>query len=69
MAKVTHFTFITTTGNKYHIPVKYKALTTVSAIIRAMLKDGWKRGPLSKETGIRYQHVRNVDITPLTGTK
>ena len=53
-----------TSKNTYQVPEHLAALS-VSAIIRAMLKDGWSRYDLSKVTGIRYQHVRNVDITPL----
>lgn len=63
--KVKNFEFTTSTGKVYLIPVKYKNLTTVSAIIRAMTKDGFSRGQIAKQTSIRYQHVRNVLITPL----
>ena len=60
------FKFTTSTGKVYIVPVKYKDLTTVSSIIRAMTKDGHSRGQIAKSTGIRYQHVRNVLITPLS---
>ena len=59
------FEFTSSTGKVYYIPVKYKSLTTVSSIIRQMTKDGFSRGNISKSTGIRYQHVRNVLITPV----
>jgi len=64
MSKKT-FEFTTSTGKVYYIPVKYKKLTTVSSIIREMTKDGFTRGMIAKSTGIRYQHVRNVLITPI----
>ena len=53
-----------TSKNSYQVP-EHLATLSVSAIIRAMLNDGWSRYDLSKVTGIRYQHVRNVAITPL----
>ena len=59
------FKFITSTGKVYIVPSKYSKLSTVSSIIRAMTKDGFTRGQISKSTGIRYQHVRNVLITPV----
>lgn len=36
-----------------------------SAKIRALLASGMKRGDVAKTLGIRYQHVRNVELTPL----
>lgn len=41
------------------------ALGTKSAKIRHLSSIGWKRGAIAKYLGIRYQHVRNVLITPL----
>ena len=49
----------------YNVRKKYSDLSSVSAIIRAMEKDGFSRWEIHKDTGIRYQHVRNVLITPL----
>lgn len=51
----------------YQVPTKYAELPSISAIIRSMRKDGFSRWEVHKLTGIRYQHVRNVDITPLAG--
>ncbi len=45
---------------------KYENLPTKSAKIRAMSKDGMSRGDISRALQIRYQHVRNVLITPVT---
>ena len=49
----------------YNVREEYSQLPSVSAIIRAMAKDGFNRWAIHKDTGIRYQHVRNVLITPL----
>lgn len=38
---------------------------TKSAAIRALLSEGMSRGAVAKFMNIRYQHVRNVDITPI----
>lgn len=38
---------------------------TKSDKIRQLLGTGMKRGDVAKTLGIRYQHVRNVEITPL----
>jgi len=38
---------------------------TKSAVIRYLDSEGWKRGDIARKLGIRYQHVRNVLITPL----
>lgn len=37
-----------------------------SNVFRALTRDGKTKGEISKLTGKRYQHVRNVLITPLT---
>ena len=58
------FDFVTS-KNSYAVPMKYKNLTSVSSIIRAMTKDGFSRSQISRTTKIRYQHVRNVLVTPL----
>lgn len=50
---------------------KYQALTTVSAKIRYLNSEGFSRGDISRIMTelegrlVRYQHVRNVLITPL----
>lgn len=43
-------------------------LKTKSAVIRHLTSLGWKRGQIAKELGIRYQHVRNVQLQPLKKT-
>lgn len=37
----------------------------VSKAIRQLVSEGHKYGPVSKMLGKRYQHVRNVMITPI----
>jgi hypothetical protein len=55
----------------YDVPVAvtnpYEALPTKSAKIRAMARDGMTRYAIAKALGIRYQHVRNVLVTPIKG--
>ena len=41
------------------------ALPTKSARIRFLFEQGMSRGAIAKVLGIRYQHVRNVLITPV----
>ena len=48
---------------------KVKAMETKSAKIRYLDSIGWTRGEIATYLDIRYQHVRNVLITPLTGKK
>lgn len=43
----------------------YSKLTGASAQIRYLASLGWERGDIARFTGKRYQHVRNVLITPL----
>lgn len=38
----------------------------ISKTIRALNDLGWSRGEIAKAIGKKYQHVRNVLITPLT---
>jgi len=38
---------------------------TKSAAIRALLADGYERKEVAGMLKIRYQHVRNVQITPI----
>ena len=42
-----------------------KGLTTKSAMIRALNSKGYERSEIARFMGIRYQHVRNVLITPV----
>lgn len=42
-----------------------KQFQTVSARIRYLTAVGWSRGKISKALEIRYQHVRNVLVTPV----
>lgn len=42
-----------------------ETLSTTSAKIRYLTSIGKKRGEIAKMLNIRYQHVRNVQITPL----
>lgn len=42
-----------------------KAAGSKSALIRKLAAEGMSRGAISKHMGIRYQHVRNVLITPI----
>ena len=44
---------------------KLVALPTTSARIRYLTGLDWTRSQISKELGILYQHVRNVQITPI----
>ncbi len=60
------FVPVNTKTHTYQIPEPYGQLGSISAIIRKMEKDGFSRWETHKITGIRYQHIRNVLITPLT---
>lgn len=42
-----------------------KACPTKSAMIRYLTSLDWTRGQIAKKLDIRYQHVRNVQITPV----
>ena len=42
---------------------------TVSGKIRFLDKEGFSRGDISRILGKRYQHVRNVLMPPLKGSK
>ena len=44
-------------------------LNTKSAKIRYLDSKGFSRSEIAKILNIRYQHVRNVLITPLVGKK
>lgn len=45
------------------------AYPTKSAAIRALYASGTKKGEIAKLLNIRYQHVRNVLITPVKQPK
>jgi len=49
--------------------VDLSAYTTTSAKIRALHASGMSRGDIAKLLGKRYQHVRNVLITPIKRTE
>ncbi len=44
---------------------KLKNLPTTSSRIRYLTTLNWTRSQISKHLGILYQHVRNVQITPI----
>ena len=67
MTSKPKFVEVRTKTKVYQIPAKYAELSSISAMIRAMAKDGHSRWDIHKQTGILYQHVRNVLITPLAG--
>ena len=43
----------------------FSNLPTKSSKIRFLNSKGWSRGDISRYMDIRYQHVRNVLITPV----
>jgi len=53
----------------YDVPKLVKELGTKSAVIRKLNADGLSRSDISKVMKIRYQHVRNVLITPIKKQK
>ena len=60
------------TSNKKSVPVLSKEIkseldkfTTTASRIRFLLSNGYSRGDTSRILGIRYQWVRNVDLTPI----
>ena len=46
--------------------ISLSACTTTSSRIRYLNSIGWDRSAIAKKLGKRYQHVRNVLITPVT---
>lgn len=48
---------------------KISKLSTTSGKIRYLSSQKFSRGEISKILGIRYQHVRNVLITPVKNPK
>jgi hypothetical protein len=63
----------TTTTNTKTNPIDLKKLfeqfKTKSAIIRYLTSLGMTRSEVAKTMNIRYQHVRNVLITPVKNPK
>ena len=51
------------------LDTKLAGLPTTSARIRYLDSEGWTRGQIAKKLNKRYQHVRNVLITPVTKPK
>ena len=51
---------------KQDLKKELENLGTKSAKIRYLDKKGFSRGDISRILNIRYQHVRNVLITPLS---
>ncbi len=53
--------------NTYNISkLKKMGLQLTSSQIRFLSAEGWDRADIAELLGIRYQHVRNVLITPVT---
>ena len=52
-------------GKEIIVKTDYLNLPTTSAKIRKLSADGYSRMEVSKILNIRYQHVRNVLITPI----
>ena len=48
---------------------KLNGLPTKSAKIRYLHSMEWSRSDIARELGVRYQHVRNVLITPVKKPK
>lgn len=48
---------------------KLGSLPTTSAKIRYLTSLDWSRSEIRDELGILYQHVRNVQITPVKNPK
>ena len=51
------------------IPEGIADMPTKSAKIRALSAEGWSRSEIANALNIRYQHVRNVLVTPLAKDK
>ncbi len=49
----------------YNLEELTKELKTKSAIVRKLHSEGYNRSLISKFMNIRYQHVRNILVTPL----
>jgi hypothetical protein len=47
------------------LPKEVAGIESKSGKIRALAAMGWERGDIARTLEIRYQHVRNVLLTPL----
>ena len=56
---------IATSNNEFNLEVELKSAGSKSALIRKLNGEGYSRGAIAKMMDIRYQHVRNVLITPI----
>lgn len=56
---------IQTLTNNVSYDVLMEQFGSKSNVIRYLHSKGWSRGSIAKFMNIRYQHVRNVLITPL----
>lgn len=54
-----------TTTKSDPIDVTLENLPTKSARIRFLASEGMARADIARKLGLRYQHIRNVLITPL----
>ena len=48
---------------------KLDEMTTKSAKIRYLTSLDWERGEIARFLGIKYQHVRNVQVVPVKNPK
>jgi hypothetical protein len=69
MTTTTNTTTTTTDAPKFDAAKFIAQHGTKSAAIRALSSQGKTRGEIAKLLDIRYQHVRNVLITPVTKPK
>lgn len=53
------------TSEEFNIEEAIKEAGSKSALIRKLDREGLTRGQIAKKLNIRYQHVRNVLITPI----
>jgi hypothetical protein len=54
---------------KFDVPALFEKMKTKSAVVRFLDSEGLKRGEIAKLLNIRYQHVRNILVTPLKKTE
>lgn len=57
------------TNQKANLAKLVSKFGTKSAMIRGLTAEGMSRSDIAKSTGLRYQHVRNVLITPIKTPK
>ena len=65
MTKTTKTTKATATDQVSPVDYALNELPTTSARIRYLDSEGLSRSEIAKALGKRYQHVRNVLITPI----